>query len=316
MLEPSSVPVWAWRTLMSVMAERQVRRFARHHVPEVIREADLPYGDGGREQLLDVLRPAAGVSEAPVYVYFHGGGWTSGDKAAVDRYCASQAAAGFVVVNANYRLAPRCDGYHMRCMVDDAHGVLRWVRSDVARFGGDPDRIVVGGDSAGGQLAALTVAVAAHPELAAHFEVEPAVPPGVLRGLVQHCSFADVSLATGPWSLGLGFVRLLLPGRGRGLRGRALHAAARYLSPVEWVSTAFPATFVSTSSRDFLRRASLALVDRLRGHGVPVESVVLGKDHGRARHTWQQDAALPESQLVYRRLQQFLHRVTASPALA
>ena len=43
----------------------------------------------------------------PVYVYFHGGGWTSGDKASLTKYCASQAEGGMVVVNVNYRKAPR-----------------------------------------------------------------------------------------------------------------------------------------------------------------------------------------------------------------
>jgi acetyl esterase/lipase len=311
-IEPLTLPVWVWRTAMSLAADRQVRRFARHHVPGVTRVTDVPYSeDGAREHLLDVLRPVEDVHVAPVYVYFHGGGWTSGDKAATDRYCASQAAAGFVVVNANYRLTARCDGYHMRCMVDDANRVLAWTRDNVSRFGGDPGRIVVGGDSAGGQLAALTVAAASRPDLATHFGLAPALAPRVLRGVVQHCSFADVSVAFGRWSLAVGFVRMLLPDRGRGLRGAAFREAARYLSPVEWVSAGFPATFVTTSARDFLRRPSEALVERLRRADVPVETLVLGRQHRAARHTWQQDAALPESQLVYRSLHEFLRRVTA-----
>ena len=257
MAEPSALPVWVWRTVMGLVEKRQVRRFNRHVVDGVARSLDIDYaGDGAREHRLDVLMPDGVVRDAPVYVYFHGGGWTSGDKAATDRYCASQAAAGFVVVNANYRLAHRCDEYHMRCMVEDACRVLAWGREHARRFGGDPERIVVGGDSAGGQLAALTVATMTRPELAEHFGVAPAVPSSSVRGVVQHSSFADISLASRKGSLALGFVRILLPGRGRGLAGPAFREAAHYLSPVEWVSAGFPATFVSSSARDFLRRAS------------------------------------------------------------
>jgi len=315
----SAVPVWAWTRVMTVVARGQTRRFNRHPVPDVTRTADLDYvGDGSTEHHLDVLRPTASTAEArPVYVYFHGGGWTSGDKAALTKYCATQAASGLVVVNANYRLAIRRDGYRMAHMVDDANRVLGWARAHAAEYGGDPDRIVVGGDSAGGQIAALVVAMATKPELAEHFGVTPAVPPRYLRGVVQHCSFADTDLALGRWSgIGSGFVRMLLPTAKRTLRGAAFRDAARFLSPVEWLSPDFPETLVTTSARDFLHRASVTLVERLRGHGVPVESLVLDRAERGARHTWQQDAALPESQTVYRLLQAFVRRVTAAPVPA
>jgi acetyl esterase len=316
----SAVPVWAWTATMSLVARAQTRRFNRHPVPGVIRTADVDYvGDGSTEHHLDVLRrPVDAPSTAsPVYVYFHGGGWTSGDKAAVTKYCASQAASGLVVVNANYRLAIRRDGYRMAHMVEDANQVLAWVRAHAAEYGGDPERVVVGGDSAGGQIAALVVATATRPELAEHFGVTPAIEPRHLRGVVQHCSFADTDLALRRWSLvGSGFLRMLLPVGARSLRGAALREAVRYLSPVEWLSPEFPETLVTTSARDFLHRASVTLVDRLQGHGVPVESLILERTERRARHTWQQDAGLPESQVVYRLLQSFVHRVTTTRVAA
>lgn len=313
----ASVPVKAWTVAMSVVAARQTRRFNRHPVPGVSRTADVDYaGDGSAEHRLDVLRPIdtpQGVA-MPVYVYFHGGGWTSGDKTAVTKYCASQAVSGLLVVNANYRLASRRDGYRMAHMVEDANRVLAWVRAHAPEFGGDPERIVVGGDSAGGQIAALVVALPTQPELAAHFGVVPAVEPRRLRGVVQHCSFADTDLALRRWSLvGSGFVRMLLPSGARTLRGAAFRDAARFLSPVEWLSSEFPETLVTTSARDYLHRASVTLVDRLTDHGVPVEALVLDRQQRRARHTWQQDPALPESRAVYRLLQAFVSRVTAAP---
>src|SRR3954452_24339179 len=118
----SSVPVRAWTAAMALVAERQVRRFTRHPVPGVARTADLDYvGDGTGEHRLDVLRPADAERQAglPVYVYFHGGGWASGDKAAVTTSGAHQAVSGLVVVSANYRLATRRAGYGMAHMLDD-----------------------------------------------------------------------------------------------------------------------------------------------------------------------------------------------------
>ena len=82
-------------------------------------------GDGIRSHLLDVMAPDAAADHAvdrsgalPVYVYFHGGGWTSGDKASLTKYCARQAAGGVVVVNVNYRTAPH---FHLGHALEDAN---------------------------------------------------------------------------------------------------------------------------------------------------------------------------------------------------
>ncbi|MGN6744130.1 MAG: alpha/beta hydrolase [Amnibacterium sp.] len=301
------VPVWLWTAIMTRLAPGELRRFNRDPLPDVDYHLDLDYdGDGRPEHRLDVLVPHGRTEPLPVYVYFHGGGWTSGDKAALTKYCASQAVAGMVVVNANYR---RARPHHMGHLLEDADAVLRWTREHVAAFGGDPERIVLGGDSAGGQIAALTAAMPSSPALAAHYGIEPAVPAAAIRGLVQHCSMADFGLVLeGRIPMGQGFLRMLLPERSR--RG-PLAEAVRFLSPVEWVGPAFPPTFISSSTRDFLHRASRTLRERLLSHGVHVDALILGPEARAARHTWQQDAAHPDSPGVYRRLQAFVARVSA-----
>jgi acetyl esterase/lipase len=175
--------------------------------------------------------------------------------------------------------------------------------------------VVLGGDSAGGQIAALTAAMPSAPRLAAHYGIRPALPAASLKGLVQHCSMADFQpVFERGFAMGLDFVRMLLPERGRGQR---LHEAARYLSPVEWVGPDFPPTFISSSTRDFLYRANRNLAEELAAHGVPVDALFLGDEARAARHTWQQDAAHPHSPVVYQRLQAFVARVSAhGPALA
>jgi acetyl esterase/lipase len=300
----SRVPVWAWRALMAHLAPGELRRFNADPIEHVDYVDDIDYvGDGIRQHRLDVITPQDVRGRLPVFVYFHGGGWTSGDKAALTRYCASQAAEGMVVVNANYRMAPR---HQMRHMLEDASAVLAWIAAEIARYGGDPDRIVLGGDSAGGQLAALLAALPNQPELAAHYAIEPAAPAASIRGVVQHCSVVDFSVVfERGFILGLGFVRMLLPGRGKGLH---LPHAARFLSPIEWLNDEYPPVLVTTSRRDYLYRANLNFVDALERHEVPVELLV----DDTALHTWQQDSRHPASSEVYRRLQSFVHRVAPS----
>jgi acetyl esterase/lipase len=169
---------------------------------------------------------------------------------------------------------------------------------------------VVGGDSAGGQIAALVTEATLEPELAHHYRLTPLT--GIaLRGTVQHCSALDFSVMfERGFILGLGFVRMLLPGRPRSLA--ALRSAARHLSPIEWVDERTPPVLVTTSLRDPFYRAALNYIEALRRHGVPVDVHV----DEVAQHTWQQDSRHPGSAEVYDRLGDFVRRVTAKESVA
>jgi acetyl esterase/lipase len=292
---------------MAHLAPGELKRFNSEPVDSVDYDLDIDYiGRGAPQQRLDVIAPRGADGPLPVYVYFHGGGWTSGDKGTLTRYCAVQAAGGMVVVNVNYRTAPR---FQMSHMLDDAHAALEWVTRNIAQRGGDPGRIVLGGDSAGGQLSALLAAALGRPELSEHYGLPATVPARIIRGVVQHCSIADFSVIfERGFVLGLGFVRMLLPARGRGLE---LRTAARFLSPIEWLDGSYPPVLVTTSRKDQLYRASINFIAALRGHGVRVDSHI---DES-ATHTWQQDSHHPASVAVYTRLQEFVATVTA-PRLA
>ena len=291
---------------MAHLAPGELRRFSAEPIEEVDYTFDVDYaGDGIRQHRLDVITPRGVDGPVPVYVYFHGGGWTSGDKAPLTRYCASQSMSGMVVVNVNYRMAPRHD---MRHMMDDANRALAWVREHIADHGGDPESIVVGGDSAGGQLSALLAAATADPELAGLHGIVPAVPASAIRGVVQHCSAVDFSVVfERGFILSRGFVRMLLPGP---VHSRQLAEAARALSPIEWVSPEYPPVLVTTSLRDFFYRANLRFIEALREHGVHVDVLVSAE----AQHTWQQDTRHPGSAEVYERLHAFVAHVTVRAA--
>jgi acetyl esterase/lipase len=312
------VPVWVWRLLMRLLHRSEVTRFNAEPIVGVDHVEDIDFvGDGIRAHRLDVIsprRPAGDDPLLPVYVYFHGGGWTSGDKSALTKYCASQAVAGMVVVNVNYRMATK---FQMAHMLEDANAALGWIVANIAGFGGDPERIVLGGDSAGGQIAALVTATSFQPELAKHYGLIPALAAQKLRGLVQHCSAVDFSVHFDKgFILSLNFIRMLLPQRMQELsrargesRHRFLRHAARFLSPIEWLDAGFPPVFVTTSERDYFYRANLNFVASLRRNAIPVETLIYEKANVNAQHTWQQNYRYPESQEVYRRLQGFVKRV-------
>ena len=93
-----------------------------------------------------------------VFVFYHGGGWVIGDLDTHDRECRVLCAdAGCLVVSVGYRLAPE---HPYPAAADDAFAALSWIGENAAEIGADPERIAVGGDSAGGNLAAVVALLA------------------------------------------------------------------------------------------------------------------------------------------------------------
>jgi acetyl esterase len=109
-----------------------------------------------------VYVPTAEPGPRPVLVYFHGGGWVIGDIETHDGTVRALAAAsGVTIVSVDYRLAPE---HPFPAAIDDCLAALRWVAepSTAAELGIDPARMAVGGDSAGGNLAAVVAQQACH----------------------------------------------------------------------------------------------------------------------------------------------------------
>ena len=89
----------------------------------------------------------------PVLLYFHGGGWVQGDLETHDGLCSRLAeASGAMVVALDYRLAPE---NKFPAAVEDCFSCFQWLSAEGQTIGADPQRIAVGGDSAGGNLAAV-----------------------------------------------------------------------------------------------------------------------------------------------------------------
>ena len=107
---------------------------------------DIPYASPGHErQVLDVYSPP-GAKDRPVVFWIHGGGWQTGDKSSVQVKPRAFMDRGFVFVSTNYRLLP---GVDMETIVRDIARSIRWVHEHVAEYGGDPERLLVMGHSAG-----------------------------------------------------------------------------------------------------------------------------------------------------------------------
>lgn len=113
---------------------------------------DIPFGSDPRLKL-DVYAPSqAGSGPKPVLVFIYGGSWDTGDKSTYGFAGAAFAGRGFVTVIPDYRLVP---AVRYPAFLEDGAQAVRWARDNARRFGGDPERIVVVGHSAGAYNAAM-----------------------------------------------------------------------------------------------------------------------------------------------------------------
>jgi acetyl esterase/lipase len=155
---------------------------------------DLPYGDDARQRL-DVYRPRNAREAAPVVVFLYGGRWQAGSKDEYRLLGDALTRRGMVAVIPEYRLYPqvRFPGW-----VQDAAAAVRWAHDNAARYGGDPENLIVVGHSAGAHTAALLA-------LDERWLREAGVPAGVVRGVVALAgpvdtvwTDADVQALMGP----------------------------------------------------------------------------------------------------------------------
>ena len=120
--------------------------------PELAEVVTMHVAGPGGELPIRVYRPTKQEGR-PAIVYFHGGGWVLGSIQTHDAYCRQLALeSNMVIFSVDYRLAPE---HVFPAAAEDAYAAVQWVAQHAAEFGGNPQRLAVAGDSAGGNLAAV-----------------------------------------------------------------------------------------------------------------------------------------------------------------
>jgi acetyl esterase len=207
-----------------------------------------------------VYDPSAGGTACPVVGYFHGGGWVQGDLETHHGLCARLAQrSGAMVVAFDYRLAPE---HPFPAAVDDCFAAYRWLRAHARELGGDPARVAVAGDSAGGNLSAVVSQLAARADVAVPV-CQVLIYPAVDFALdtASHRELADGHII--PRDRIEWYARQYLPAGTDRLDPRASPLHARDLAGQ-------PPALIVTAGFDPLRDEGRAYAERLRAAGVDV----------------------------------------------
>ena len=250
-------------TLTPAQAREMMRGMAAlSGEPEVVANVEnltIP-GPGG--QIRVRIYTPRGDGPFPILVFFHGGGWVICDLDTHDNLCRSLTnRACCVVVSVDYRLAPE---HKFPAAVEDAYAATRWVANNAHRINGDPARIAVGGDSAGGNLAAVVAIMARDqdgPALTYQLLIYPATDVSSAN-TDSHRNYADGYFLTrgdGEWFCGH-YLNCE--------EDRLHHRASPLLAPD---LSGLPPALVITAEFDVLRDEGESYAKRLKKAGVSVK---------------------------------------------
>jgi acetyl esterase len=229
--------------------------------PDVASIVDASVEGSYGEIPVRIYRPGA-ASAAPVLIWMHGGGWVVGGIESADTTCRHLASeAGVVVVSVGYRKAPE---HPFPVAVEECYSVAKWAGSNAQSLGGDSNRLAVGGDSAGGTMAAAICLMARArfgPGLVFQLLVNPAADFDLERPSMVENAFPPMS---GPADIRW-FLELYLREERDFSDERAMPARAASHARL-------PRAFVLTAEFDILRDGGEAYAELLSAAGVPARA--------------------------------------------
>lgn len=225
-----------------------------------------------------------------VFFYLHGGGLVIGDKEGEEQnvYLNSMMDAGYSTVTVDYVLAPQNPFPQSVCEVNDA--LAHFIRH-AGNYGLTTDRIIVGGDSAGGMLSGLLAVINSNPEYAAELGVTPAVEGTdvTLKGYVSISGLVDVPRFS---NSGHFMIDWIFDSMARSAFQKADYAfsdEAHLGSVLEHVTADFPPTYASDGNIGSFGDQNKDLVEKLQELGVSVDYNFPDRDVATLAHIWNLD---------------------------
>ncbi|WP_083383289.1 alpha/beta hydrolase [Planococcus halocryophilus] len=259
---------------------------------------NLSYHDSPNS-LLDIYYPKEAVDSMPVILWIHGGGYVGGSKESRQDYAMSLANAGYVVANIDYSLAPTA---LYPGPVVQANEALAYMKIHASQYGGDMERVFIGGDSAGAQISSQIAALISNVELANNMAIQPAISSNQLQGALLLCGIYNMDTLRTTAFPNIDFFLTAYTG------AEPFESFAKIdeLSTVQHISSDFPPVFITAGDADPFVSQSIELVDVLQAYDVQVASVFFKGTQKNLKHEYQYDLYTDDARETLKKTLDFL----------
>jgi len=237
----------------------------------------------------DISVPA-GAGPFPVVIYLHGGGWVAGSSKSHRKLGMQFAEQGYLAINLDYRLAPENP---FPAGLDDSLFASQWAVKNAARYQGDSSRMAIGGDSAGGNLAAATLVALSAENSPVKFKA------GLLIYGLYDVPAVIAREKGSPFGLGM---------MARAYLGDQYDAALAdpRVSPLRSIKPGLPPQYILCGTADFLLPESRSMAEACKQAGVPHElDIVEDMPHGFIQ-IWMLSAAGAAQQRMYNFMRRYV----------
>ena len=238
------------------------------HVPDkIVTRRDLAYGKGP-DEIFDINYPEDTNRPLPTIVWVHGGGWVAGSKDGIANYLKVLAGHGYTTVGVEYSTG---FGVTYPKPVEQVNAALGYLVRNAAKLNIDPDAIVLAGDSAGAQISAQLAIITTDPSYAGQMGISPSLNPERLAAILLLSGAYDIEQVDLEGDFGW-FVKTVLWAYS-GTRDFMNDERFRLVSVTNYVTNAFPPSFISSGNGDPLAPQAAALARKLEHLGVRLDSL-------------------------------------------
>ena len=247
-------------------------------------QRDLVYPSAYKSNTLDLYYPKDGREQLPTIFWIHGGSFIAGDKSGTAYWCTVMASKGYTVVSMNYEVAPEAKyPAPLRQMAE----VYRYLTTVVDHYPTlDVQRLIVGGDSAGAQIASQFLAIQTNPELARLSGLQQTIPPQALKAALLYCGPYNVKQLANAKGMAKFFMNML-GWSYLGVRHWQDSSIAQQASTVNYVTRDYPPAFITDGNTSSFEKHGIELAERLKALGVPVSTLFFPLSEGVVNHEYQ-----------------------------
>lgn len=275
------------------------------HVPDsIVTRRNLAYGEGP-DEIFDVNYPEGTSGPRRTIVWVHGGGWVAGSKDGIANYLKVLAGYGYTTVGVEYSHG---FGVTYPKPVEQVNAALGSLARNAAELNIDPKGIVLAGDSAGAQIAAQLTITTTDPSYAGQIGIAPALNPEQLVAVLLLSGAYDIEAVDfeGDYAW---FLRTVLWAYS-GTRNFLNDERFKLVSVTNYVTGAFPPSFISSGNGDPLAPQAVALARQLEALGVEVDSLFFPADYSPPLpHEYQFNRDTPAGQEALGRMLVFIGAV-------